>query len=208
MAHPWLIPDTITAEGTISWQWYRGSISKPHRGRDRRRRHDPVPPTLPRPGTLAACCGLRPCTTTQRTKTRQPRKCRIGVSDARRRPTSTRCSPTKTSMRRTFRPRRPGKWWRNTRAGTNLGAPVAATDPSDLLTYSLSGTDEESFDITRATGQLMTKAALNHETKETYTVTVTATDPFGATDMSVVTITVTRCERGSDGGGSCLDRPR
>ena len=27
----------------------------------------------------------------------------------------------------------------NTRAGTNLGAPVAATDPGDVLTYSLSG---------------------------------------------------------------------
>ena len=41
-----------------------------------------------------------------------------------------------------------------------------------------------SFDINRATGQLITKAALNFETKETYTVTVTATDPFGATVTS------------------------
>ena len=44
----------------------------------------------------------------------------------------------------------------NTPAGTNLGAPVVASDP-DVLTYSLSGTDEESFDINRATGQLITK---------------------------------------------------
>ena len=78
----------------------------------------------------------------------------------------------------------------NTRAGTNLGAPVVASDP-DVLTYSLSGTDEEAFDINRVTGQLMTKAALDHETKERYVVTVTATDPFGAMVTSEVTITVT-----------------
>ena len=80
----------------------------------------------------------------------------------------------------------------NTRAGTNLGAPVAASDPGDVLTYSLdSGDDADAFDITRATGQLMTKAPLNHEMKDTYTVTVTATDPFGAMVMSEVAITVT-----------------
>ena len=81
----------------------------------------------------------------------------------------------------------------NTPAGTNLGAPVAATDPSDVLTYSLDSENggAEAFDITRATGQLMTKAALDHEMKETYMVTVTATDPFGASTTSEVTITVT-----------------
>ena len=79
----------------------------------------------------------------------------------------------------------------NTPAGTNIGAPVVASDP-DVLTYSLDdGTDAAAFDINRATGQLATKSALDHETKETYTVTVTATDPFGATVTSEVTITVT-----------------
>ena len=80
----------------------------------------------------------------------------------------------------------------NTPAGRNLGPRVAATDPGDVLTYSLdTGNDAASFDINRATGQLTTKAALDHETKETYTVTVTATDPFGAPVTSEVTITVT-----------------
>ena len=78
----------------------------------------------------------------------------------------------------------------NTRAGTNLGAPVVASDP-DVLTYSLGETDMASFSINRATGQLMTKAALDHETEGTNTVTVTATDPFGASITSEVTITVT-----------------
>ena len=78
----------------------------------------------------------------------------------------------------------------NTPAGTNIGAPVVASDP-DVLTYSLDATGAMSFDINRATGQLITKAALNFEGTPTYTVTVTATDPFGATVTSGVTITVT-----------------
>ena len=78
----------------------------------------------------------------------------------------------------------------NTPAGTNIGASVVASDP-DVLTYSLDdGTPAAAFDITRATGQLMTKAALDRETEDTYIVTVTATDPFGAEATSQVTITV------------------
>ena len=80
----------------------------------------------------------------------------------------------------------------NTPAGRNIGARVFATDSGDVLTYSLdAGADAAAFDINRATGQLTTKAALDHETKETYTVTVTATDPFGAPVTSEVTIAVT-----------------
>ena len=79
----------------------------------------------------------------------------------------------------------------NTEAGRNIGDPVSATDAeSDPLTYSLSGTDAASFDIVQATGQLKTKVALDRETKETYTVTVTATDPSGLFDTIEVTINV------------------
>ena len=55
----------------------------------------------------------------------------------------------------------------NTGAGGNIGAPVAATvaDIGDTLTYTLGGADAASFDIAPATGQLMTKAALDYETK-------------------------------------------
>ncbi len=77
--------------------------------------------------------------------------------------------------------------------GTNIGAPVAATDTDagDTLTYALGGTDAASFDIVPATGQLQTRAALDASTKDTYTVTVTATDSAGDTATITVTITVT-----------------
>ena len=51
----------------------------------------------------------------------------------------------------------------------DIGAPVTATDANDdALIYALGGTDTASFDIDPATGQLMTVAALDYETKATY----------------------------------------
>ena len=65
----------------------------------------------------------------------------------------------------------------NTVAGTAIGAVVSATDANnDLLTYTLGGDDAASFDIDSMTGQLKTNAALDYETKSSYSVTVTATD--------------------------------
>ena len=99
------------------------------------------------------------------------------------------CTPT-------FRKIRKGKWLRTRLRARTLGAPVSATDAGDLLTYSLGGANADSFDINRATGQLTTKAALDAEdtdnpANDEFQVTVTATDPFGASDMANVTITVT-----------------
>ena len=81
----------------------------------------------------------------------------------------------------------------NTAAGENIGGPVMAAD-DDTLTYTLSGTDESSFVIDESTGQLMTMANLDYETKTTYIVTVTATDTSEATDSVIVTITVTNVD--------------
>ena len=85
----------------------------------------------------------------------------------------------------------------NTAAGEDIGNPVAATDANgDALTYALSGTDDASFDIDSATGQLMTLTALDYETKASYSVTVTASDSGGLSDSIDVTITVTAVDEG------------
>ena len=83
----------------------------------------------------------------------------------------------------------------NTAAGMYIGAAVAATDAeNDTLTYTLGGDDMASFDIDSATGQLMTMAALDFETRQTYMVTLKAEDSFGASDSIMVTITVTNMD--------------
>ena len=77
--------------------------------------------------------------------------------------------------------------------GSAVGDPVTATDTDaeDVLTYTLSGTDADSFTIGMASGQLRTNIELDRETKSSYTVVVTATDPSGESDTITVTITVT-----------------
>ena len=77
---------------------------------------------------------------------------------------------------------------------------VMATDANlDSLVYTLGGTDKDSFTIgpddadtldVDERSQLMTKAALDHEKKNRYTVTVTADDSRGESN-STATITVT-----------------
>ena len=80
----------------------------------------------------------------------------------------------------------------NTRAGQGIGDPVSAVDADgDLLIYSLSGEDKSSFRIERNTGQLKTRAALDYETRSSYSVVVTATDPFGAAATILVRISIT-----------------
>ena len=79
----------------------------------------------------------------------------------------------------------------NTAENTSIGSAITATDPdSDTLEYSLGGTDSASFDIVNTTGQLKTKAALDYETKISYSVTITASDD-NLTDTISVTINVT-----------------
>ena len=81
----------------------------------------------------------------------------------------------------------------NTAAGTEFGAAVTATDPDsgDSPTYSLDGTDKDSFTIDSSSAKLKTKAALDHETKPSYTVTVKATDRNNLSATTTVTIDVT-----------------
>ena len=79
----------------------------------------------------------------------------------------------------------------NTTVGIAIGTPVSATDADDdPLTYSLGGTDAASFDIVSTTGQLQTKAALDYETKNAYSVTISVSDGNGGSDTITVTINI------------------
>ena len=82
----------------------------------------------------------------------------------------------------------------NTAAGQNIGSPVTATDADtgDTLTYTLGGPDVASFGIIAASGQIRTKTGVtyDHEAKDSYSVTVTASDGI-ETATATVTISVT-----------------
>ena len=80
----------------------------------------------------------------------------------------------------------------NTPQGGNIGGPVAAmAGDDDTLTYAIGGADASSFIIIRTTGQIKVRDALDYETKNSYTVTVTATDEIDLSDTITVTIMVT-----------------
>ena len=80
-----------------------------------------------------------------------------------------------------------------TPAGEDIGEVTATdSDTGDVLTYSLSGTDGTSFQLEDQTsGQIETYEALDYETKNSYSVVVTAKDPSTASDTITVTINVT-----------------
>ena len=65
----------------------------------------------------------------------------------------------------------------NTAPNQNVGSTVRATNPeNDILTYTLTGGNTQHFDIDTSTGQILTKSDLNHETRDSYSVTVSVTD--------------------------------
>ena len=74
--------------------------------------------------------------------------------------------------------------------------PQTITDDTANLQFDLSGADAKYFSIENAAspanerGLISTKRALDFETRSTYTVKVTATDPAGLTDTVTVTINV------------------
>jgi len=78
-------------------------------------------------------------------------------------------------------------------ADTNIGDPVSATHwRTDVrLTYSLEGTDAALFRIDASTGQLKTKAGVNYNTKNTYSVTVKVKEENDGVVRSSDTISIT-----------------
>ena len=89
--------------------------------------------------------------------------------------------------------------------GVTVGDPVTASDAdSDLLIYTMGGADAASFTIDSGLkagdtpGQIKTAVKLDYETKSSYTVVVTATDPSGAADTVNVIISVTDVDDKTD----------
>ena len=82
----------------------------------------------------------------------------------------------------------------NTPAGVAIGPTVPAATSSGTVTHTLGGRDAASFDLDASTGQLRTKQGVtyDHETRDRYTVTVTATDSDGSivttVDISVADV--------------------
>ena len=80
----------------------------------------------------------------------------------------------------------------NTAAEVNIGGPITATDPEeDTLTYSLDTNDGAAFEID-ANGQITTKEAIDRETKDSYSVTVSVHDGKDASGSSDTTVDATR----------------
>ena len=86
----------------------------------------------------------------------------------------------------------------NTPPNRSIGTPVAATDAdNDSLTYSISGLDAALFDVVVSSGQLRTKGVLDHESRGSYSFTMSVTDGrdiYGNLDTTVddtISVTVT-----------------
>ena len=88
-------------------------------------------------------------------------------------------------------------------AGENVGSPVTATDRDTItLTYRMGGPDADLFNFETRTGQIRTKAPLNHEDPRCYNarcqalpraryyVTVIVFDGAGGSDATGVRIDV------------------
>ena len=99
----------------------------------------------------------------------------------------------------------------NSAAGTNVGAPVTATDADsgDTLTYTLAGTDAVSFDIVSTSGQIQTTSGVtyDYETQSSYAVIVKADDGNGGSDTIMVTITVTDVDESPSPGPEPVPTP-
>ena len=86
-----------------------------------------------------------------------------------------------------------------TPGGAEFWTPQTAIDEDgDTLIYSLSGTDSSSFSIDSSTGQLSLAPGTNldADTKNTYYITIAATDTSNDTGTKTVTVEVRKCEQG------------
>ena len=87
----------------------------------------------------------------------------------------------------------------------SVGAPVRAVDPEgDTIEYSLGGTDGDKFDIDGNTGQILGRVGerYDHEEKQSYEVTVSASDGEGGADTIEVTINIDNVSEAPEAPGA------
>ena len=79
----------------------------------------------------------------------------------------------------------------NVLIGTNVGSAITATDPdNDTLSYALSGTGAGDFNVSSAGQITAAVATLDHETTNSYSLTLTASDGNGGEASATVIITI------------------
>ena len=180
-------PDNATAN-TVTWQWYRGNspITMANDGAN-----TAMSNYTPAPGDLGSTLRAEAMYDDGEDEDKSARGASFRSVRAAPQSNTAPAFPDQDLNQQDVQPNQTRMVAENTAAGRNIGPAVSANDPGDLLTYSLSGGGAASFDIVRSSGQIRTKAALDFETTSSYSVTVTATDPFDASDESIVTITVT-----------------
>ena len=82
----------------------------------------------------------------------------------------------------------------NAPPGVAVGAPLQATDPNnDPLSFSLSGTDADSFSVD-AGGQITMSVVPDYEAHSSYGFTAAVSDPAGGSDAITVNVTVQNVE--------------
>ena len=197
-------PDTITDNNSITWQWYRGSSLIVNAIDGAITLTSMYTPAAGDVGSVLRATVMYDDVegddkTARGNSYRNVRSAPQSNTDP--------VFPTPAGQNNTNQTRKVAE---NTPAGTNLGAPVAANDPGDVLTYSLdTSADAMAFDIVRSSGQLQTKADLDFDDgKTSYTVTVNGSRPLRGYGYVAGGHHGDRSERGSVGDWGCLDRPR
>ena len=217
-------PDNVTA-GSVSWQWYRGELTQVSKPMLYQRQN--APPLLPTtvPSRTQRLTSIHPLRVTKAITLTAAATYTDGnanegdakddmtgaaenmvLADTRNKAPVFPDQDTEMDGRQTAQERTVEE---NTDSGTVIGDAVTAMDEDTNLTYALGGPDAASFDIDRGErhgGQLKTKAALDKETKDTYTVTVTATDSLGLSSTITVTIKVTNVDEMPDLEGEAPEK--
>ena len=79
----------------------------------------------------------------------------------------------------------------NTGTDSDIGAPMAASDSDgDTLTYLLDGPGRHAFSIDADSGQLRTRAALDHESKDAWSLDVQVRDDRGGADSLALKVNI------------------